>query len=94
MLSRTLFLLATSTALAEPVKPIPAPEKRPAWDQAAAKKRVQGVLDIENSGKRPWDDVPWETDPILAADRAAREQKPIFVFFFLKKNVGPEDAPC
>jgi hypothetical protein len=75
-------------------KPIEAPKKRPPWDQAEAVRRVKGVLELESSGKRPWDDIGWETDAKQAAERATQEKKPLFVFFFLKKNIGPADAPC
>jgi hypothetical protein len=68
--------------------------QRPAWDQKAAEAKVRGLLAIENGQTRPWDRIAWETDPNAAALRAQRENKPLFVFFYLKKNVGPADAPC
>lgn len=48
---------------------------------------------LEQSGQ-PWDKITWKTDVAEAVAIAQKEQKPIFVFFFLKKNVGPVDAPC
>ena len=64
------------------------------WNQDEAVARVKKVIEIENSGKLPWDDIAWETDPEKAAARAEKEGKPLFVYMFLKKNVGPETAPC
>lgn len=67
--------------------------ERAAWDQEKAKAKVQLVLEVEATGQ-PWENIPWEMDPEVAAQRAAEEQKPIFVFFFLKKDSGPPEAPC
>jgi hypothetical protein len=67
---------------------------RPDWDQKKAVQRVEKVLEREASGERPWDRIPWMSDAAAAAARARRENRPIFVFFFLKKNVGPAAAPC
>jgi hypothetical protein len=67
--------------------------QRSAWEQSRAVEMVQRVLRIEESG-RPWDKIVWVTDPEEAATRAKREGKPIFVYFYLKKDVGPPEAPC
>ena len=39
-------------------------------------------------------DGNWQTDPEKASALAQKDQKPIFVYFFLKRNVGPAAAPC
>lgn len=67
--------------------------KRPEWDQKKAVEKVKHLIAQEESGQ-PWDKIAWQTDPAEAAALAQQEQKPIFVFFFLKKNVGPVGAPC
>ena len=70
------------------------PVKRPDWDQKKAVEKLKDVLALEEKGQLPWDEIAWLTDPAAAAARAKTEQKPIFVYFFLKKNVGPAAAPC
>ena len=67
--------------------------KRPEWDQKKAVEKVKQLIAQEETGQ-PWDKIAWKTDPAEAAALAQKEQKPIFVFFFLKKNVGPVGAPC
>ena len=63
------------------------------WDQEAARQKVQAVLDLEQQG-RPWNDIPWLTS-IKAAEYAAKQKnKPIFLFLYIKKPVGPKDAQC
>ena len=69
------------------------PAKRPEWDQKEAEARVKKVLALEGKGL-DWDKIAWQTDPAKAAALARKEKKPVFVFFFLKKNVGPAAAPC
>ncbi len=69
------------------------PAKRPTWDQKKAAEKVKRIIALEAKGQ-PWDKIAWQTDPAKAAALAKKEQKPIFVFFFLKKNVGPATAPC
>ena len=71
-----------------------AQEKRPDWDQKKAAEKVKGLLALEEKGDLPWDKIAWQTDPAKAAAQAQKEGKPIFVFFFLKKDVGPANAPC
>jgi len=66
---------------------------RPEWDQKKAVEMVQKVIALEAAGQ-PWDTIAWMDNPSDAAARAKKESKPIFVFFFLKKNVGPAAAPC
>lgn len=68
--------------------------KRETWDQRRALQVVQGVRALEEKGDLPWDSIPWKTDAREAVDLAQKEQKPIFLFFFLKKNSGPAQAPC
>lgn len=63
------------------------------WDQAKAVAKVQQVIEVEKRG-RPWDETAWLTDPAKALDRARAERKPVFVFFYLAKPVGPPSAPC
>lgn len=63
------------------------------WNQEAARRKVEEALRIEAVG-RPWDDIAWEIDPSRAADRARREDKPLLVYFYLAKPVGPPAAPC
>ena len=71
-----------------------AQEKRADWDQKKAVEKVKGLLVLEAKGELPWDKIAWHTDPAKAVALAQKEQKPIFLFFFLKKDVGPIDAPC
>lgn len=66
---------------------------RPEWDQKKAVQTVQKIKEREAKGQ-PWDKIAWTTSAEQAIARARREQKPIFVYFFLKKNVGPAAAPC
>lgn len=70
------------------------PAKRPEWDQKKAVEKVKQLIALEEKGDTPWDKIAWKTDPAEAAALAQKEQKPIFVFFFLKKDVGPANAPC
>lgn len=69
-------------------------DKRPTWDQKKAIEKVKSVLAQEEKGDLAWDQIAWKTDPAEAAALAQKEQKPVFVFFFLKKSVGPVAAPC
>lgn len=70
------------------------PAKRPEWDQKKAVQKVKDVIALEEKGDFPWDKIAWQTDPEKASALAQKEQKPIFVYFFLKRNVGPAAAPC
>ncbi|MEM0970799.1 MAG: hypothetical protein AAF191_02880 [Verrucomicrobiota bacterium] len=63
------------------------------WNQEKAKAKVQHVLDLEEQGLL-WDAIPWIADPALAASKAARLDKPIFIFLYLKTEIGPPEAPC
>ena len=65
---------------------------RPEWDQEKAKEAVRKVIAIENEGQA-WDKVDWRTDVEAAVEEAKREQKPIFVYWYVDKG-GPADAPC
>ena len=64
------------------------------WDQSKAVEIVKGVIACEEKGDHPWDRIPWHTEPGDAVAIAQKEQKPLFLFFFLKKNTGPAQAPC
>jgi len=66
---------------------------RRVWDQEKAVANVERVLAMEAEGQ-PWDKIAWETDAAKAVARAEAENKPIFVYLFLKKKVGPAAAPC
>ena len=88
-MSRFLALLLLLCALS--TLPLCAEEAR--WDQEAAKKRVQAVLDLEEQG-RPWDDISWLTSVKKVEEEAKRQNKPVFIFVFLKTDVGPKDATC
>lgn len=66
---------------------------RPRWDQAAAEAKVRRVLEIERKGQ-PWDQIAWQTDPTKAGEAARRENKPVLVYFYLRKAAGPPTAPC
>ena len=68
--------------------------KRRKWDQRKALEIVKGLIAKEDKGEFDWDKIAWQTDPKKAAALAKKEQKPVFVYFFLKKNVGPKAAPC
>ena len=89
---RCLFLVAVAVCMSPGFTA--AQEKRPDWDQKKAAEKVKGILALEGKGDLPWDKIAWETDPAKAAALAQKEGKPIFVFFFLKKDVGPANAPC
>ena len=64
------------------------------WNQDEAVARVKNVLQVENSGDLPWDNIAWETDVDKAIERSEEENKPLFVYIFLKKEIGPKNAPC
>lgn len=65
---------------------------RPHWDQKKAVEMVKKTTEREEKG-RPWNDIAWLTDVDAAVARAQKENKPIFVYFFVKKG-GPAAAPC
>lgn len=68
-------------------------EDRPEWDQEKAVKIVQSVIAQEKKGE-PWNHIAWETDVAKVTAQARKEQKPIFVYLFLKRDFGPKDAAC
>ncbi|MEO0478041.1 MAG: hypothetical protein AAF196_01040 [Planctomycetota bacterium] len=72
---------------------IRAQESERSWDQEAAVERIEEVLRIEDEG-RPWRNIEWLTDAEDAIALAQEEGKPIFVFVYLRKDGGPDDAPC
>ncbi len=82
-----LTLLLPAALQGQPVS------KRPEWDQQAAVEKVKSVLQREKQGQ-PWDKIAWLTNVEEAVARAQKEQKPLLVYLFLKKNVGPAAAPC
>ena len=63
------------------------------WDQDKALAKVQQVLELEETGQ-PWNEIKWLTDPKHAVEEAQEQGKPILVFFYLKTEVGPPEAPC
>jgi hypothetical protein len=63
------------------------------WDQTEARRRVQRVLEIEKSG-RPWDRTRWRKSATEAEAESRATGKPLFLYFYLRKNVGPAAAPC
>lgn len=63
------------------------------WDHDEALRKVWNVLETEAAGQ-PWDDIKWRIDPAAAAEEAQETGRPILVYFFLQKDVGPEAAPC
>lgn len=71
-----------------------AKDKARVWNQEVARQKVMQVIEQERDGDFAWDKINWLTDPQEAHRVATREKKPIFVFFFLKKDVGPKAAPC
>jgi hypothetical protein len=67
---------------------------RSQWNQAEAVRRVQDVVAHEQACDFAWDKIPWRTDPTLALAEARKQNKPIFVYFFLHGKTGPATAPC
>ncbi|MBI1270792.1 hypothetical protein GC174_10200 [bacterium] len=95
--SKSLFLLAALTlSIVSQVHILPAlaGQGRQKWDQQAAIRKVQSVIDQEKSGDFAWQRIAWLDNPEEAARRAQEEKKPIFVFFLLKTEKGPAAAPC
>lgn len=87
-------LVALVAGLLLPAAAVLAQAKRPDWDQQKAVALVKQLIAQEERGDFGWDKIAWQTDPEKAVALARQEQKPIFLFFFLKKNVGPAAAPC
>ena len=94
MCARILLTVAALAVLCPAFALGEEPAKRPDWDQKKAVEMVKGLVAQEEKGEFDWDKIDWKTDPAEAAALAQKEQKPIFVYFFLKKNVGPAAAPC
>ena len=94
MNAKVLIIAVASVLLGSASAQADEPAKRPEWDQKKAVEKLNNMLAVEEEGKLPWDDIAWQTDPAKAAALAQKEQKPIFIYFFLKKNVGPAAAPC
>jgi hypothetical protein len=94
VITRTPLALAMAVLLSQAFAVGQEPARRPDWDQRKAVKMVKDLIALEELGDFPWDKVPWEEDSVEAAALARAEQKPILVYFFLKKNVGPAAAPC
>ena len=82
-----ISVILTSSAISQEAK-------RPAWDQKQAVEKVKSILATEEKGELPWDKIAWKTDAAEAAALAGKDQKPIFVFLYLKKAIGPANAPC
>ena len=80
------ILLVSTTSLAW------AQDSERVWDQEKAKEMVEDVMATEKKGLM-WDKVRWSTDVDATVDRARKSNKPIFVFWYLKKG-GPAEAPC
>ena len=94
MNARAFLILAVGAILFSGFGSAQEPGKRPEWDQKKAVEKVKRLIALEEKGELPWDKIAWKTDPAEAAALAQKEQKPIFVFFFLKKDIGPANAPC
>ena len=71
-----------------------ADKDRPVWDQEKAEEMLEGIIEMENKGDLAWEKIKWETDAKKAVARAKKEQKPVFTYLFLKRDVGPKEAPC
>lgn len=71
-----------------------ADKDRPEWDQKKAEAILEGILEMEKKGDFGWEKIKWETDAKKAVARAKKEDKPLFTYLFLKRDVGPKEAPC
>lgn len=70
-----------------------AQEKSPRkWDQAKGKKLVEKTLAVEKQGSS-WDKIKWSTNVNEVVAKAKKEDKPIFVYWYVKAG-GPAKAPC
>ena len=81
-----LTLFVPSLASAQQAK------KSRKWDQKVAVAKVKSLLKMETEGT-PWNNIPWVRDPNKAVELAKQQNKPIFVYFYLKKNLGPVADP-
>ncbi len=88
MKPRTLWALAGIAVLCPAFALGEEPPKRPDWDQKKAVETVKCLIALDATGQ-PWDKIEWLTNGDKAVTRAKQENKPIFVYFFLKKNLGP-----
>ena len=66
----SLFLLALV---------LPATAQERVWDQEAARRKVQAVLELESQG-RPWDDINWLTSIEQGEQAAVKNQNPLGFF--------------
>ncbi len=64
-----------------------------AWDQDKAKELVAEVLEVEKSGTRPWNRIPWRVHAENAIKESKATGKPLFVFFYVPQ-AGPPREPC
>jgi hypothetical protein len=64
------------------------------WDQAAAKKLVAKVLEVEKTKARPWNKIPWRILTSSAVAEASKSGKPIFSFYFMEEDGPPEERCC
>jgi len=62
------------------------------WDQAKGEQLVEKTLAVEKQGT-DWDRIPWSTDVDAVVAQAQQEDKPIFVYWYVKAG-GPATAPC
>jgi hypothetical protein len=69
------------------------PAGRPEWDQQKAIELIKKVAAVEESGQ-PWDDIAWLTDADEAVAQARKEDRPLFVWAFVRGTRGPAAAPC
>jgi hypothetical protein len=90
----TASTVLVATLLAVSTTDSCAAESRRIWDQQEAERRVGAVLGQEAANDFAWDKIAWTNDPMQATREAAMQQKPILVYFFLKGQVGPAQAPC
>jgi hypothetical protein len=93
MKAKSLLTLAGFAVLCAARVPGQEPTHRPDWDQKKAVELVKKIVALEKTGQ-PWDKIAWLTDVDQAIARARKEDKPIFVYAFVKGTRGPAAAPC
>jgi len=94
MKARTYLMLAGLATLALPLFAFSqAQAERPQWDQKKAVAAVKRLTELEQSQSKPWDKTAWMTDVDAAVARARKENKPIFLYFYVSKG-GPATAKC
>jgi len=64
------------------------------WNQRRAKKIVTLMLELEKTGKRPWNEIRWRTDPAKAIADSKRLGQPLLVFFHVEHEGPPVEACC